>query len=38
MTTRDRIAGGEDTDYFFNFFEVSNEEIMGKEQKEDVLW
>ena len=25
-------------DLLFNFFDGSNEEIMGKEQKEEVLW
>ena len=29
---------GEGTNQLFNFFESSNEEIMGKEQKEEVLW
>ena len=29
--------GGSDFTFHF-FFEVSNEEIMGKEQKEEVLW
>ena len=26
------------SDFTFHFFEGSNEEIMGKEQKEEVLW
>ena len=37
-TIRDRFPGGEVTNLPFNFFEVSNEEMMGREQKEEVLW
>ena len=35
---RDRFPGAEGTNELFNSFESSNEEIMGKEQKEEVLW
>ena len=35
---RDRFPGGEVTNLLFNFFKDSNEEIMGKEQKEEVVW
>ena len=35
----DRYPGGEAMDLFtFKFFEDSNEEIMGSQQKEEVLW
>ena len=36
-TIQDRFPGRESTNKLFNFFEGSNEEIMGKEQKEEVL-
>ena len=35
---QDRFPGGEITNLLFNFFEDSNEEIMGREEKEEVLW
>ena len=35
---RDGFPGGKNTNLLFNFFEDSNEEIMGREQKEEVLW
>ena len=38
MPFGDRFPGGELTNLLFNFFEDSNEEIMGREQKEEVLW
>ena len=38
MTIEDRFLGGESKIYFFNFFDDFNEAIMGKEQKEEVLW
>ena len=37
-TIRDRLTGGEVMNLLFKFFEGSNEEIMGRGQKEDVLW
>ena len=37
-TIQDCFLGENGTNYVFNFFENSNEEIMGKEQKEEVLW
>ena len=37
MTIRDRFPGGEVTNLCCNFFEDSKEEIMGSEQKEEVL-
>ena len=35
---RDCFLGGEVTNLLFNFLEDSNEEIMGRAQKEEVLW
>ena len=35
---RDCFPGEEVTDLLLNFFEGSHEEIMGREQKEEVLW
>ena len=37
-TIRDHLAGGEVMNLLFKFFEASNEEIMGRGQKEEVLW
>ena len=37
-TIRDRFPGGNFTKILFNYFDDSNEEIMGREQKEEVLW
>ena len=37
-TIRDRFPGGKFTKILFNCFHDSNEEIMGREQKEEVLW
>ena len=34
----DHFSGGEVTNLLFNLFEGSNEEIMSREQKEEVLW
>ena len=33
----DRFLRSEITNVLFNFFENSNEEIMGREQKEEIL-
>ena len=38
MTVWDLFPGGEVMNLLFNFFEVSNEEILGRQQKEEVLW
>ena len=35
---RYRYPGSEVTNLLFNFLDDSNEEIMGREQKEEVLW
>ena len=35
---RDGFPGGEFTILLLNFFEDFNEEIIGREQKEEVLW
>ena len=37
-TIRDRPTGGEVTNLLFKFFEGSNEEIMGRGQKKEILW
>ena len=34
----DRFSGGQVMNLLFNFFEDSNEGIIGKEQKEEVVW
>ena len=35
---RDHFPGVKVTNLLFSFFEDSNEEIMGREQKEEVRW
>ena len=35
---RDRFPGGKITNLLSNFFEDSNKEIMGRKEKEEVLW
>ena len=37
-TIRDRFLGANFTKILLNYFDDSNEEIMGREQKEEVLW
>ena len=38
MALQDRFLGREATNLLFFFFEDSNEEIVGRGQKEKVLW
>ena len=38
MLIQDHSLGGEVANLRFTFFEDSNEEIMGREQKKEVLW
>ena len=38
MAIRDRFLVDKVTNSLFNFFEDSNEEIMGRKQKEEILW
>ena len=38
MAIRDRFLVDKVTNLLFNFFEDSNEEIMGRKQKEEILW
>ena len=38
MTVWDLFPGEEVMNLLSNFFEVSNEEIFGRQQKEEVLW
>ena len=35
---RDCFPGGEVMNLLSNFFEGSNEKIMGRQQKEEVVW
>ena len=35
---QDRLPRGEVLNLLFDFFEGSNEEIIGREQKEKVIW
>ena len=35
---QDRFLGGKVVNLLFNFFEGSNEEMLGRQQKEEALW
>ena len=37
IQVQDRFPGGKITNLFFNFFEGSNKEIMGRELKKEFL-